>query len=125
MIVISSKWTLFDKLSHACQRRILNDLNLVWEVGSSTFIQLLSNYDEPCKLLLAFDGKTIVGWCGWFFQHCRWMNMRQFYVHPTYRRKGIGTALARKSIELLGDDIKGETWNTVSERFFESLKRAA
>jgi len=51
--------------------------------------------------------------------------MRQFYVHPTYRRKGIGTALASKSVELTGNDIVGEVWNTVSERFFESLKKAA
>lgn len=109
----------------------MSELNLIAEdrrrfTGSSgsMFVHLIeSNAGNPL-VLLARDGRKIIGWCAWFNEHYRWSNMYMFYVHENYRRQGIATMLAKKA-HALGklQVVQGDPWDARSRQFFDNVNR--
>lgn len=128
MIKITSKWRYLKSLSKRYQYTIRNELNLdsernrtITEATGSMFMALLNRGLDPL-LLLARDGKKIIGWCACFHEHGKWKWMYMFYVHETYRRKGVATLLAKKAQSLgLLKEIKGDSWDIISTEFFSVI----
>ena len=130
MIKITFKWRSLKSLSKRYQDTIRNELHLDAEekrIGTeatgSMFVTLLDRHYDPL-LLLARDGKKIIGWCACFHEHGKWKWMYMFYVHETYRRRGIATMLAKKAQSLgLLREIKGDSWDIISQEFFSVINK--
>jgi GNAT superfamily N-acetyltransferase len=73
--------------------------------------QHLTEEDAACRLYAAFDGDRPIGWCSSIRTHPDRAWVSNLFVHPDYRRKGIGRTLMSA---MLDDDARyGVTWSVL------------
>lgn len=118
----SKRMVNFYTLPKRMQDYIYNNLNIEdsGDYRGGSLFKISVNQKRHINMLLVLDGKTPVAWgiiCQVYGQ-----TMNMFFVAAPYRRKGVGTRIAKRMQALTGRRTIGDPWNTQARLFFMSIK---
>jgi len=106
------------------EARILSMLTIREGIGSylkESFLEIRrTKKDTNSHVIIAYEGKLIVGWALIQKEGRRWEF--QVNVRKAYRRKGIGTKIFNKAIKY-SKNIKTYPHDEVSTKFFNKIRK--
>lgn len=118
----SKRMVNFYTLPKRMQDYIYNNLNIEdsGDYRGGSLFKISVNQKRHINMLLVLDGKTPVAWgiiCQVYGQ-----TMNMFFVAAPYRRKGVGTRIAKRMQALTGRRSIDDPLNTQDRLFVMSIK---